>query len=426
MNSSDKTEIGAEHHRRNINQRPQVHVGAKHITNMAHEQNQEEYSNLIQQLKNHPLLDKEQESVLALLIRRANTTRKLVELAHLGPEARKTPDGTDISAIMASIATNAAEGGSSNGKHETGQPDWPERCQEALPQTAEDGAPYPTDWEAWWNTIMLKGETASNTMATCNQRLVLSMATKYRWSGMEMEDLIQEGNLGLAEAIERYDERTGYRFTSYATWWIRNGLQKGVAKRGRTIRIPQKIMEKIIKIHAIKNRINAETGRDPTEQEMAQEMPEATPQEIMAMLDVYQDTFSLEQQYVDQRSEATGTAQSIQDRYFDQTTPGPEHRAIVSETQQDVRCALDKLGKRSRTIIERRYGIRTDPDARNGTPDDDIVPPQPATRQMIGKELGISGERVRQLENQALTDLKQHIPYEGLETYLESAGLSTI
>ena len=425
MNRSDKTEIGAKHHQ-NINKRPQVHVGAKHITNMAHEQNQEESNNLIQQLKNHPLLDIEQESVLALLIRRANTTRKLVELARLDPEARKPPEGATISAIMASIATNAAEGRNSNGKHERGQPDWPERCQEALPQTAEDGAPYPTNWEAWWNTIMLEGETASNTMATCNQRLVLSMATKYRWSGIEMEDLIQEGNLGLAEAIERYDERTGYRFTSYATWWIRNGLQKGVAKRGRTIRIPQKIMGKIIKIHAIKNRFNAETGRDPTEQEMAQEMPEATPKEIMAMLDVYQDTLSLEQQYVDQRSEATGTAQSIQDRYFDQTTPGPEHRAIVSETQQDVRCALDKLGKRSRTIIERRYGIRTNPNPRNGAPDDDIVPPQPATRQMIGKELGISGERVRQLENQAITDLKQHIPYEGLETYLKSAVLSAM
>ena len=240
------------------------------------------------------------------------------------------------------------------------------------------------------------GELAQEHLVRANARLVISVAKKYIGRGVPFLDLIQEGNIGLIRATNKFDYRRGHKFSTYATWWIRQAVSRAVADQGRTIRVPVHMGDQLNRMRRIQLQLTQELGRDPLIDELAVRM-ETTPDKIENLLEIARRPVSLETP-IDEEGDST-----FGDFVEDVNSPAPSEEVATNLLHEQLKTALDRLPTREAQILRLRYGL-----------EDGRV----YTLEEVGQAIGVTRERVRQLEAQALNRLRQSSAHVILRDYL--------
>ncbi|RMG73439.1 MAG: sigma-70 family RNA polymerase sigma factor [Chloroflexi bacterium] len=271
-----------------------------------------------------------------------------------------------------------------------------ERGQLAQQALEEYGDTLPMDDVYDLKQAVIDGELAQEHLIRANARLVISVAKKYIGRGVPFLDLIQEGNIGLIRATNKFEYQRGHKFSTYATWWIRQAVSRAVADQGRTIRVPVHMGDQLNRMRRIQLNLIQELGREPTIEELAQGM-ETTPDKVENLLEIARRPVSLETP-IDEDGDST-----FGDFVEDINSPAPAEEVATHLLHEQLQGALDRLPAREAQILRLRYGL-----------EDGRV----YTLEEVGQTIGVTRERVRQLEAQALNRLRQSSAHIILRDYL--------
>ncbi len=240
------------------------------------------------------------------------------------------------------------------------------------------------------------GWAAREHLITANSRLVISVAKKYMGRGVPFQDLIQEGNIGLIRAAKKFDYRRGHKFSTYATWWIRQAVTRAIADQGRTIRVPVHMGDQINKLLRVQHQLTQRLGRDPSVEELAESL-DVPPKKVENMIQVARRPLSLETPTDDEEDSMLG------DFIQDKDAPAPDESATYNLLKEHLEEVLNTLPPREVRILQLRYGL---------------LDGQAYTLEEVGRKMGVTRERVRQIEAQALSRLRHPVIRRKLREYL--------
>jgi RNA polymerase primary sigma factor len=255
---------------------------------------------------------------------------------------------------------------------------------------------YGESWIAHMERLVWEGQAAREHLGRANTRLVVSIAKRYMGQGLPFPDLIQEGNVGLMRAVDKYDYKRGNRFSTYATWWIRQAITRALAQKTRTIRIPLHMTERIRQMYRTAQSLEQELGRRPTPEEIADQM-DLPPEAIRSMMDASQHAIALERPVGDDGDSEFG------DFIEDQDSPSPVESATQHLLEETIEEVLSELTPRQSHILRLRFGLGGG---------------EPHTLEEIANKFGLSRERIRQLEKEALRRLRHPRLAHNLRDYL--------